>query len=72
MKGCDGMEEQQIQEFVQRATRSEALRAELGRDPLGVVTREGFSSRVAEIILCLAPHLAFERPLNATGKWWHV
>lgn len=66
------MEEQQIQEFVQRATRSEALRAELGRDPQGVVAREGFSSRVAEIILCLVPHLAFERPLNAVGKWWHV
>lgn len=72
MEGSDGMEEQQIQEFVQRAMQNEALRVELGSDPLGVIAREGFSARVAEIILRLTPHLAFERPLNTVEKWWHA
>ena len=66
------MEEQQIQEFVRRTTLDRALRSELGHNARGVIAREGFSGRVAGILLLLAPYLAFGQPLSSAGKWWHV
>ncbi len=65
------MEEQQIQDFVHRVSTDEELRKELVRDPDGVIMREGFSPRVTGIVTQLVPHLALEKPLNATSPWWH-
>ena len=65
------MEEQQIQDFVHRVSTDEELRKELARDPDGVIMREGFSPRVTGIVTQLVPHLALEKPLNATSPWWH-
>lgn len=72
VEGKRGMEEQQIQEFVHRALLDQARRQELAHDPAGVVAREGFSPRVARVILRLVPHLALDAPLDSAGRWWHV
>ncbi len=66
------MEEQEIQEFVHRVVMDETARRELASDPTGVVTRSGFSPRVAQIIFRLVPYLAFDRPLDPAEKWWHA
>ena len=64
------MEEQQIQDFVHRVSTDEELRKELGRDPDGVIMREGFSPRVAKIVLRLVPHLAMDEPIGPSLSWW--
>jgi hypothetical protein len=66
------MEEQQIQEFVHRVVTDETMRGELARNPVGVMKRQSFSPRVAEIISRLLPQLAFEQPMMPDGKWWHA
>lgn len=65
------MEEQQIQDFVHRVSTDEELRKELAKDPDGVIIREGFSPRVAQIVAQLVPHLALEKPLLPSSSWWH-
>jgi len=66
------MEELQIQEFVHRVALDQGMQQALVRDPVGVLAREGFSPRVAKILLRLVPHLTFDRPLDSAEKWWHV
>ncbi len=63
------MEEQQIREFVHRVFTDEVLRKELATSPDNVIVREGFSSRVAQVVTRLVPHLT----LGQTDKpslWW--
>ena len=64
------MEERQIQEFVHRISRDEALRKELISDPEQVIAREDFSPAVAHIMMMLVPKLS----LGAIGEpqlaWW--
>ncbi len=65
------MEEKQIQEFVHRISQNEALRAELSRDPDGVIMRESFSPRVAQVVKRLAPHLSLNNPDEfAARPYW--
>jgi hypothetical protein len=64
------MEEQQIQEFVHRVSSDEKLRSELASDPEKVVMWEGFSPRVMQIVMRLVPHLAMDRELEPSLKWW--
>ena len=64
------MEEQQIQDFVHRISTEEELRKELARDPDGVIMREGFSPRVAQIMMRLAPQLAMDKPIGPAFSWW--
>ena len=64
------MEEQQIQDFVQKVSKDEALRAELSTNPEGVLTRENFSPRVTEIVRRLVPHLAFHTSFESPLQWW--
>ena len=65
------MEERQIQEFVHRISNDETLRKELASDPEGVIMREGFSPRVANIISRLVPHLAVGHSLEfSPARWW--
>ncbi len=64
------MEEQMIQDFVHRVSRDEELRKELASDPNAVITREGFSPRVAHIIARLVPQLALDKPLEPSLYWW--
>lgn len=64
------MEELQIQEFVHRVSTDEDLRKELASAPDSVIMREGFSPRVARIIMRLVPHLAMEKPLEPSLWWW--
>lgn len=64
------MEELQIQEFVHRVSTDENLRKELANSPDGVIMREGFSPRVVQIIRRLVPHLAMEKPLEASLNFW--
>lgn len=66
------MEEQQIQEFVHRAVMDQAIRSEIALDPAGVIGRADLSPRVVDILIRLAPYLAFDRPLDADEKWWHA
>lgn len=66
------MEEQQIQEFVHRASNDETLRKELASDPNSVISRESFSPRVAQIVLRLVPHLALDQSLEPSLQWWHA
>jgi hypothetical protein len=65
------MEEQQIQDFVHRVSTDEELRKEMGRDPDGVIMREGYSPRVTQIIKVLCQHLAMDKPLELSLPWWH-
>ena len=64
------MEEQQIQDFVHRASRNEELRKELASDADSVIMREGISPRVAQIVVRLVPHLALDRRLGPTLRFW--
>ena len=64
------MEEQQIQDFVHRVSHDEDLRKELAHDPEGVIKREGFSPRVAQIVTRLVPHLAMQRQFFDAPLWW--
>ncbi len=64
------MEEKQIQDFVHRVATDEALREELVSSPDQVIMREGFSPRVARVVMRLVPHLAFERPEEPSLGWW--
>lgn len=66
------MEEQQIQEFVHRAVMDQAIRNEIALDPTGVIGRADLSPRVVDILIRLAPYLAFDRPLDSDEKWWHA
>ena len=64
------MEEQQIQEFVHRVSKDEALRKELAGDPASVIKRENFSPRVEKVVMRLVPHLAWNRPLEGSFSFW--
>ncbi len=64
------MEEQQIQDFVYRASTDEGLREELEHDPDSVIMREGFSPRMARVVKQLVPHLSLEEPLGPSLHWW--
>ena len=64
------MEEQQIQDFVHRVSNDEDVRKELALDPDGVIMREGFSPRVAQIVMRLVPHLALQRSFMQIPEWW--
>lgn len=64
------MEEEQIQDFVHRASRDEELRKELASDPNTVIMREGFSPRVARIIARLVPQLALDQSLEPSLRFW--
>lgn len=64
------MEEQQIQDFVHRVSNDEVLRTELSTDPEGVLERENFSPRVAEIVRKLVPHLTFHTAPESPNFWW--
>ena len=64
------MEEQQIQDFVHRVSNDEALRKELTSDPEGVIMRESFSPRVAQIMIRLVPQLASNQSLEPSLCWW--
>ncbi len=66
------MEEQQIQNFVQRVSNDETLRKELATDPNSVIMREGFSPRVARIVARLVPHLTMAQELEPSLQWWHA
>ncbi len=63
------MEEQQIREFVHRVSTEESLRTELASDPKSVIERQGFSPRVAQVVMRLVPHLAVTKPLEASSSW---
>ncbi|HVB62475.1 MAG TPA: hypothetical protein VNE61_14875 [Ktedonobacteraceae bacterium] len=64
------MEEQQLQNFVHRVVTSEELRKELASDAALVVSREGFSPRLVNVVMRLVPHLAMEKPLEPSLSWW--
>lgn len=64
------MEEQQIRDFVHRVSTEETLRAELASDPKSVIEREGFSPRVAQVVMRLIPHLAMNKPTEVSLSWW--
>jgi hypothetical protein len=66
------MEERQIQEFVHQAVMDQAVISELMLDPLGVIKRGGYSSRVESILLRLVPCLTFEEQVSMGEKWWHA
>lgn len=65
------MEEQQIRDFVHRVTTEETLRNELATDPKTVIAREGFSSRVEQVVMRLVPHLTIDKPLDTGFSWWN-
>ena len=66
------MEEQQIQDFVQRVSNDESLRTELTTNPEDVLVRENFSPRVAAIVRRLVPHLTFHSAFESDdGPWWN-
>jgi len=67
------MEEQQIRDFVHRVSTEEGLRAELASDPNGVIEREGFSPKVAQVVMRLVPHLAMTTSFGASPSlWWSL
>jgi len=63
------MEEQQIKNFVHRVSTEETLRTELASNPEAVIEREGFSPRVAQVVMRLVPHLALNNVMEING-WW--
>ena len=65
------MEEQQIRDFVHRVSTEETLRTELASNPQNVIEREGFSPRVAQVVMRLVPHLALNKEIKAGFGWWH-
>ena len=64
------MEEQQIRDFVYRVSEDEVLRQELASNLDGVLEREHFSPRVAEIVLKLVPHMTFHTAFVTPNFWW--
>jgi hypothetical protein len=64
------MEERQIQEFVHRVSRDDTLRKELIGDPERVIAHQGFSPRVARVVMQLVPHLSFGESLEDASRWW--
>ena len=64
------MEEQQIRDFVHRVTTEETLRTELANNPQSVIEREGFSPRVAQVVMQLVPHLALNKEMKPSLSWW--
>ena len=67
------LEEQQIQEYVHRAMLDERIRRIGVGEHMGVSMPQDVSPRVAQILACLVPYLAFEqRPIDSSEKWWHV
>jgi hypothetical protein len=66
------MEERQIQAFVRRVLMDQEMKSALMRDPAGVIQREGYTPRVAAILLRLVPCLTFEQPMHLGEKWWHA
>lgn len=71
-KGLQSVEEKQILEFVQRVSQDEALRKELTNDPDNVIMREGFSPRVAQVLMRLVPHMSAISGEISIGSltWW--
>ena len=65
------MEEQQIRDFVHRVSTEETLRTELASNPQNVIEREGFSPRVAQVVMRLVPHLALDKEIKTSFGWWH-
>ncbi len=65
------MEEQQIKNFVHRVSTEETLRTELANNPEAVIEREGFSPRVAQVVMRLVPHLALDNAVKTSFSWWH-
>ena len=65
------MEEKQIQDFVHRVSNDEELRQELAQNPDGVIMREGFSPRVAQIVTRLVPHLTLHQFIDIPLNMWH-
>ena len=63
------MEELQIRDFVHRVSTEETLRTELANSPQSVIEREGFSPKVAQVIMRLVPHLALNKEMQPHG-WW--
>jgi len=64
------MEEQQIKNFVHRVSTEETLRTELASNPEAVIEREGFSPRVAQVVMRLVPHLAVNKTIGTSSYWW--
>lgn len=64
------MEEQQIKNFVHRVSTEETLRTELANNPEAVIEREGFSPRVAQVVMRLVPHLALNNDTKPSFSWW--
>lgn len=64
------MEERQIQEFVHRISRDEALRKELISDPEQVIAREDFSPVVTGILMKLVPSLSLATFEGPQLGWW--
>ncbi len=65
------MEEQQIRDFVHRVSTEEILRTELASNPQSVIEHEGFSPRVAQVVMRLVPHLALDKEIKTSFGWWH-
>ena len=65
------MEEQQIRDFVHRVSTEETLRTELVSNPQSVIEREGFSPRVAQVVMRLVPHFALDKEVKTSFSWWH-
>ena len=64
------MEEQQIRDFVHRVSTEEMLRTELASNPQSIIEREGFSPRVAQVVMRLVPHLALDKEMKPGLRWW--
>ncbi len=64
------MEEQQIRDFVHRVSTEETLRTELASNPQGVIERESFSPRVAQVLMRLVPHFAIIKNDDDSYSWW--
>ncbi len=67
------VEEQQIQEYVHRVVLDEQIRRAMPGEP-AVSVPQDVSPRVAQILACLVPYLAFEQQqtIDMAAKWWHV
>lgn len=65
------MEELELEEFVDRVFSDEELRKQLKSDPQSVITREGFSPKVAQTVVRLLPHLTFDRSFEPSLCWWN-
>ncbi len=63
------MEEEQVLQFVDRATDDVAFRQQVVSNPEAVIRQEGYEEHVARVIRRLVPHLAFET-VNLSWWWW--